>query len=231
MAWSRGNASQVQALSANDISTMQGVVVSPNNAPISLNNGTSSNQVYVADSGGYNILVSTENGSISIGDYISISSLDGIGMKASDSEGTVVGKATMAFSGKTGVVSTATIKKAGGGTTEVSIGSIPVDISIAANPNEQLGVGGLPGFLQSASTAIANKPVSAPKVYISLVILLLSMLISGSLLYSGVKNSIVSIGRNPLARKYIVRGLSQVVLFGVIIFVLGLFAVYLLLRL
>jgi hypothetical protein len=215
----------------NDITSMQGVVVSPNNAAISLSNGSSSNQVYVATSGPYNVLVSTENGSISVGDYISISSLDGIGMKTENTEATIVGKAAEAFSGKTNVISTATIKRNGGGTAQVNIGSIPINIVIGTNPTLANGVGGLPGFLQAASSSIANKPVSAAKVYISLLILLVSLLISGSLMYSGVKNSIVSIGRNPLARRYIIRGMTQVVLFGVIIFVLGLFAVYLLLRL
>ena len=227
----KSSASQVQALAINDLATMQGVVVAPNNAAISLSNGSSSSQVYVASSGIYNVLISTENGSINIGDYISISSLDGIGMKAEDTESTVIGKAAEAFSGQNGVISTATVKKSGGGTSKVDIGSISVDISIGANPALKQGVGGVPGFLQTAASTLANKPVSAPKVYISLLILILSMVISGSLLYSGVKNSIVSIGRNPMARSYIIRGLIQVVLFGVIIFVLGIFAVYLLLRL
>jgi hypothetical protein len=227
----KGNSSQVGALTMNDITSMQGVVVSPNNAAISLNNGSSSSQVYVATSGSYNVLVSTENGSINVGDYISISSLDGIGMKTENTEPIVVGKAAEAFSGKANAISSATIKKSGGGSSQINIGIIPINIGITANPTEAHSVGGLPGFLESASSSIASKPVSAPKIYISLLILLLSMLISGSLLYSGVKNSIVSIGRNPLARRYIIRGLLQVVIFGVIIFVLGLFAVYLLLRL
>jgi hypothetical protein len=226
------HANQVEALTMNDIPTMQGVVVAANTAAISLSGGSStSNQVYVATSGTYNVLVSTENGPINVGDYISISSLNGIGMKTEDSEATVVGKALAAFSGKAGIISTATIKKTGGGTALVDIGLIPVDITIVSNPTAKHGIGDLPGFLEVASSSIANKPVSAPKVYLSLLILLLSMIISGSLLYSGVKNSIVSIGRNPLARSYIIRGLLQVVLFGIIIFVLGIFAVYLLLRL
>jgi hypothetical protein len=227
----KGHASQVQALTINDDTTMQGVVVAPNTAAISLSSGSSANQVYVATSGSYNVLVSNENGPIGIGDYVSVSSLDGIGMKAEDSEATVLGKATEAFNGNANVISSATIKKTGGGTTTVAIGSILVDIAIANNPAQGHGIGELPGFLQVASSDIADKPVSAPRVYISLLILLLTMVISGSLLYSGTKSSVVSIGRNPLAKRYIIRGLIQVILSGVIIFILGLFAVYLLLRL
>ncbi len=228
----KGNANQVQALAMNDVTTMQGVVVAPNNAAISLSNGsTNSNQVYVATSGHYDVIVSNENGSISTGDYISVSSLAGIGMKAEDTEATVLGKATAAFSGNSNIISSATIKKIGGGTTTVTIGIIPVEVGIGSNPQQGHGIGELPGFLQVASSTIADKPVSAARVYVSLVILLLSMVISGSLFYSGVRNSLVSIGRNPLAKRYIVRGLTQVILVGVIIFIIGLFAVYLLLRL
>jgi len=50
-------------------------------------------------------------------------------------------------------------------------------------------------------------------------------------LYGGIRSSIISIGRNPLAKKSIVRGLIQVITVGVIILVIGLFSVYLLLRL
>jgi len=228
----KGSASQVQALSIDEVTNMQGVVVAPNNAAISLSSGsTSSSQVYVATAGRYNVIVSNENGSISVGDYISASSLAGIGMKAEDNEATVLGKADSAFNGGANAISTATIKKAGGGTTTVAIGIIPVEVSIASNPQQGHGIGELPGFLQVASSTIADKPVSAARVYVCLVILLLSMVISGSLFYSGVRNSLVSIGRNPLAKRFIIRGLAQVVIVGVIIFIIGLFAVYLLLRL
>lgn len=229
----KGDTSKVEPLTNTDVTGMQGVAISASDALITLSgNAASTSQIYVATSGRYNVLVSNQNGAIHAGDYISISALDGIGMKAEDTEQTVLGKAGADFTGKgSGVAGTATLKNSFGGTITVTLGSIPVDINIANNPAQGHGIGELPGFLQVASNSIADKPVGAARIYISLAVLFITVLIVGSLLYSGVRNSIVSIGRNPLAKGYIVRGLTQVVLTSIIIFILGLFAVYLLLRL
>lgn len=225
-----GNSTVVEPLTSNTLQTMLGVAVSASDAAITLSGGTDTAQIYVATAGQYDVLVSNQNGPIKTGDYISISTLDGVGMKALDSEGTIIGKAAADFSGTGNVESTATIKM-GSSTRVVSLGMLPVDIAVGGNPNTSHGTGNLPGFLQIASNTIASKPVDASRVYLSLVILLLTAVIAGSLLYGGVRSGIVSIGRNPLAKKSIVRGLVQVILTSIIIFVIGLFAVYLLLRL
>ena len=221
--------SKVDPLSSSNISDMFGVVISASAAPLTLS-GTTTNQVYVATDGQYPVLVSNQNGPIRVGDYISISGLDGIGMKAQGTESTVLGKALSSFNGTSNATSTATISH-GGSTTTVGIGIINVTIAVANNPNQSHSSGGVPGFLSTASTSIANKPVSTPRIYLSVGVLVITAFIAGSLLYSGVKNGLVSIGRNPLAKRYIFRSLLQVVLVSIIVFILGLFAVYLLLRL
>ncbi|MGH7142324.1 MAG: hypothetical protein ACREF5_02535 [Candidatus Saccharimonadales bacterium] len=227
----KNKSSDVIPLTFNDINDMLGVSISASEAPVTLSGSSSTAQVYVATSGRYDVLVSNQNGAIAVGNYISISSLNGIGMKAEGSESTVLGRAAASFSGTGNVDSTATIEKSGGGTMTVAISIIPVNLSVGNNPSQSSGLGPLPGFLQSAGNTIANKSVSAPRIYISLLVLLVTILLAGSLMYSGVKNSITSIGRNPLAKKVIARGLFQVVITGLIIFIIGLFAVYLLLRL
>jgi hypothetical protein len=55
--------------------------------------------------------------------------------------------------------------------------------------------------------------------------------VSGSLIYSGIRSGMIAIGRNPLSKKSIVRGIIQVVIVGLIIFLVGVFGVYLLLKL
>jgi len=50
-------------------------------------------------------------------------------------------------------------------------------------------------------------------------------------LYSGIRNALIAIGRNPLSKKSIFRGLLEIILTGFIILIIGLFAVYLLLKL
>ncbi len=222
--------SKVSALTIGDVSDMFGVAISATDAPITLS-GDSPSQVYVATTGEYNVLVSDQNGSIKTGDYISVSSLNGIGMKAADTESTVLGRAAEDLTNKNVLQTGVPVKTSDTVTTTVAIGAIPVTITVANNPKGGHGTGNLPGFLQVAAGNIADKPVSAGRVYLSLAVLILAAFIGGSLLYSGVRGALLAIGRNPLAKKYIIRGLVQTILTGMIVFILGLFAVYLLLRL
>ncbi|MFA5003713.1 MAG: hypothetical protein WC498_00325 [Candidatus Saccharimonadales bacterium] len=222
---------KVRPLTSDNASAMQGVVVAANDSAVTLTGDGSSNQVYVATNGKYKALVSNQNGTIKSGDYITISSLDGVGMRADSGQSVILGKALEGFDGTTGVSSTVNLATTTGGTRQVSIGLIQVDIGIAHNPLQASSVSNVPGFLSKASQAIVDKPVSAPRLYVSLVVLVLTVFIVGSFLYGGVRSGVTAIGRNPLARQSITKGLVQVILLGSIIFVIGLFAVYLILKL
>ena len=69
------------------------------------------------------------------------------------------------------------------------------------------------------------------RVYISLAVLFASASVAGALIYSGIRSGMIAIGRNPLSKKSIVRGMVQVVIVALIIFMAGIFGVYLLLKL
>jgi co-chaperonin GroES (HSP10) len=211
--------------------SMHGVVVSANDTVVSLGGDSSTSQVYVASNGKYDALVSTQNGPIKVGDIISISALDGIGMKADTAQAVILGKALTGFDGTKNVNGTAKLKTSGG-EKPVSIGFIQIDIGISRNPLA-VSVSGppVPAFLRKSGDSIAGKPVSTVRLYVSMAVLLITIFMSGSLLYGGVRSSIVSIGRNPLAKKSILRGLIQVVVMGLMVFVIGLVAIYLLLKL
>ena len=103
--------------------------------------------------------------------------------------------------------------------------------SIGKNPLFKTEASNVPDFLQKLTDSVANKPVSAVRIYVGLGILLATVIIVFSLLYSGVRTSMVSLGRNPLAKKSILRNLFEVVLIGLIVLISGLFGVYLLLKL
>ncbi len=227
-----GDSSKVVPLDQQHSSEMQGVVVAANDAAVTLGNPSpDSKQVYVATFGRYDVLVSNQNGPIKVGDYITISSLNGIGMKADNNESIVLGKAETAFNGTANVESSTTVKDASGQTKGVSIGRISLTITVAHNPLQKRTTSTFPGVFQDVGSGIANKPVSAPRIYLAMAVLLISTIIAGSLLYSSVRSGVVSIGRNPLAKKSIIRGMFQVILVSIIVFIIGLFAVYLLLRL
>ncbi len=222
---------KVQALTNKQDKSMHGVVVSANDTVVSLGGDTSSNQVFVASNGKYDALVSTQNGPIKVGDIVSISALDGIGMKADSGQTVILGKALTGFDGTKNVSGNASLKTSGG-SHEVAIGFIQIDIGISRNPLA-VSVSGppVPAFLRKSGDSIAGKPVSTIRLYVSLAILIITIFMTSNLLYGGVRSSLVSIGRNPLAKKSILRGLIQVVILGVIVFVIGLIAIYLLLKL
>jgi len=89
----------------------------------------------------------------------------------------------------------------------------------------------LPESLQRIGQAVAEKEVSPIRIYLSMGIVTLSILAAIVMLYSGIRNGVISIGRNPMSKKSIFRALLEVILTSILILVIGLFAVYLLLKL
>ena len=224
-----GDASKIEAADATNEKRLHGIVVNPNDAPVTLSNETQ--KTFVATVGRYDVLVSDENGPIHQGDYIGISNVRGIGTKVDDKTSMVIGKALADFDGKTNVLSTTDLKDNGGFAVKVNITRISVDIGIGSNPLLKPEQVNLPGFLKKASESIANKPVSPVRVYMSIGIVLASVAIAGSMLYAGVRSSMISIGRNPLSKQSIRKSLTQVIITSFIVFIIGIFGVYLLLKL
>jgi hypothetical protein len=225
-----GDSTKVEALSQQDAADMFGVIVASGEATVSLTNVGNDQQVYVATYGQYDVLVSTQNGPIKQGDYITVSSLNGVGMKAEKTQQLVVGKATKDFDGKTNLVGTTTLKTSKGDK-EVTLGHVPIEVSVAHNPlYEKEKEAGVPDFLSKAAELVTSRPVSAFRIYVSLAVIILSFIIAGSILFAGVRSGMTAIGRNPLAKRSIVRNLVQVTLMSLIVFAIGLFAVYLVLR-
>ncbi len=224
------NSKKVLPLSNKTDNAMQGVAVAANDTIVSFAGDGSAAEVFIATDGKYDVLVSTQNGTIKEGDIISISALDGIGMKADAGQSVILGKALQNFDGSK-ALSTATLKSKDG-TQKVAIGLIQVDIGISHNPLAVSVTGPpVPAFLKRAGDAVSGKPVSTVRLYAALGVLFITGFMTASLLYGGVRSSLIAIGRNPLAKKSILRGLIQVVVLGMIVFVIGLFAIYLLLKL
>ncbi len=220
--------SRVSAANYENADRLHGVVIGANDAPVTLSDDLE--KTFVATVGRYEVLVSTENGVIQPGDFLTVSSFSGIAAKAGVLDRFTIGKAIVGFNGD-GAISTSTLTDSVGSTRDVSVGRVLVDISVGANPLLQPAESTLPGFLKKATEAIAGKAVSPVRVYVSIIIVVAAAGIAGSLLYSGIRSSVISIGRNPLSKKSISKSLTQIILTSVIIFLIGLFGVYLLLRL
>lgn len=119
----KGASDTVVVTAGSDASHIYGVVIDPSQAPVTVQQ--QGQQVFVATGGSYQVLVSNQNGSIKSGDYISMSSIDGIGAKASD-EPAVLGRALEGFDGKDKVITTSSDGH--------SIGRILVSVIPGKNP-------------------------------------------------------------------------------------------------
>lgn len=224
-----GDSTKVEPLSQKNAPDMLGVVVSAGDTTVSLSN-PGATQALVATTGQYGVLVSDQGGPIKEGDFITVSSVSGIGMKASSVQKLIIGKALKGFDGKTGVDGTTTLQSNNGKKT-VHLGRVPVEILMANNPlYEAENTSGVPRFLSKAAQIVTDRPVTAFRIYASAAVIILSLIVAGGILYAGVRSGMTSIGRNPLAKHSIMRSLIQVTLMALIVFVIGVFAVYLLLR-
>ncbi len=217
---------KIQAVTNETIDDLKGVVVDANDSPVTISGD--GQKIFVASSGRYEVLVSNENGKISQGDYITGSSLSGIAMRAGGDQSVILGRAIGAFEGGGDAIGKSAAKD---GST-VSFGRIQVDIGIGKNPLKKLPEKDkVPDALQRISTTIAEKPVSSLRVYLALIVLAVTAMVAGTTLFSGVRSTVISIGRNPLSKATIYKGLIQVLLLSLIIFITGLFGVYLLIKL
>jgi hypothetical protein len=222
----------VEPLDDSDLSKLIGVVVPVDDAPIVLSSPTITNQqVLVASTGRYDVLVSNQNGPVKVGDYISISSLAGVAMKSSTSQAEVIGQAVGSFNGTSNVLGTESVKNTLGKSTTESIGSIPINIDLEANPLYAKVESGVPSFVSKGVNDIANKKVNTVRIYVALVVIFATVVIVLSLLYGGVSSSVIATGRNPLAKRYIGKNLFGIIASGLIVLIIGLLAAYLILKL
>jgi hypothetical protein len=224
----KGDTTKVEIVKQENADKMYGVVVDANDAPVTLS--SDGKKAFVATAGHYDVLVSTQNGEIKPGDYVAVSAIDGVGMKAGDKEPVVIGRALAGFDGKTSVISSTKVKDSAGTEQAVNIGRVQTDITVAKNPLLKAQEPNLPEVLRKVSESIAGKPVNPARVYVAIVVFLISTIVSAVLMYGGVRSAIISIGRNPLGKKSIIRGMFQVVLTGLTVFISGIFGVYLLLK-
>lgn len=223
----KDDVNKVTAINFNELNHILGVVVAQNDSPITVSNNTQ--HIFVATSGRFDVLVSDQLGAIGVNDYVTLSSLAGIGMKANSNQSDIVGRAVGGFDGNTGVIGTVQLTDNDKQTRNVHIGRIAVELAVGRNPLAR-NSNGAPAFLSRAGEAIAGKNVSALRLYLSALVFIIGTLISGAVLYAGIKSSIIAIGRNPLGKRSILRSLTGVSITALFVFIMSIIAVYLLLK-
>ncbi len=184
---------------------------------IELSNGSGAGTVQVVTTGEAAVLVSNINGDVKTGDKITASPIAGVGMKALTST-LVIGTAQANLANAE--VETRTITDKKGKKQDVKIGAIPVQVDKVFYEAEQNQNSYVPPVLQDFANNLAGRPVSPIRIIVAAFLILFVFITVVVLLYSSVRSSIISIGRNPLSENAVRKSLLQVGLtvFGVMAF-------------
>ena len=180
-------------------------------------------QTQVATSGTVPILVSDINGEIKRGDHITASPLAGVGMKATANV-RIVGIAQ----GDMKNAKKQTIKDSAGKEQTVMLGEVPVLVNVAyffKEPDKTV----VPGALQNVANALAGRDVSTLPIVLSSLVFLIMLIVVSSIIYSMIKSSIISVGRNPMSQSAVYRDLIQMSALVIGILAVGTVSIYLIL--
>ena len=195
---------QVEPSTPSNANNMLGVVANENHSMISLS-GSRDGEVPVATNGTFGVLVSDINGEVNRGDHIAASPIAGIGMQAT-SNTRVVGIAQQDLTTDNGRVDTYT--DAEGQEHEVLLGEVPVLINVAhyfVEPERTI----IPAAIQEVSNAIAGRQVEPLPIIISTIIFIVTLIAVASIIFSMIRNSIISVGRNPMSQSAVYRNVIQ----------------------
>lgn len=194
-----------------------GVVINLKDSLVAYNAATS--KVQVATSGLVLVNASTINGEIHKGDYLTVSPLAGVAMKATEN-GKVVGVAQSDLLASSSGVEKRTIKDKTGQDTSVALGQISVEVGVTDWANQNTGSrNGFLDSVQNVAQAITGRDVTPVRSIIAAMLILIAMLISAIILYSSISSSIRSIGRNPLSHSAIKRSLLLVIIVVLLIMI------------
>lgn len=184
-------------------SRLLGVVLASNDSLLAVD--ASADKIQVANNGIVSTLVSTLNGPINVGDQIGVSPFSGIGMRAAPGSH-AIGLAQTDFNqNSTGAV-TKTVTDKGGQKHQITLGYVQLAIAIST-AGDQGQASGLQRFAQN----LTGHTVSTTRVVLSLLIAIVALAILVTLTYAAIYGSIISIGRNPLAKYAVFRTLTAVV--------------------
>lgn len=212
----------VVAASTSSSGNILGVIINRDGSLLSVtNNGRE--QVQVATSGTVRVLVSDINGAIKRGDHITASPLAGVGMKATANV-RVVGIAQ----GDMQDATKQTYKDKSGGEHTVTLGQVPVLVNVAyyfKEPEKTV----LPGAIQNVANALAGREVSTLPVLLATAVFFIMLIVVSSIIYSMIRSSIISVGRNPMSQSAVYRDLIQMSALVLAILGVGLIAIYLIL--
>lgn len=201
-----------------------GIVVPPNQGLIAVDPDVT--EVSVAVSGNAKAWVSNANGQINEGDLIAVSPFEGIGMKLVGG-GHVIGVAAESADTDSDGYTQQTVTDSDGRSRVVDVATIDVIVSpryVEAGADQ--AATGVQEFVRN----LTGRIVSLPRIIAAIVVAVITLTVVIILVYASIYGSVVSIGRNPLARVSVLHVLGRVMLLvaGILLFAFAL--IFLLLR-
>jgi hypothetical protein len=151
------------------------------------------------------VLVSDINGEIAQGDPITASPIKGVGMKATNNTkvvGIAQGKPVSSGDSKQSYTDDSGQKQ------ELNLGEVPVLINVSyfyKQPDKTI----IPSAIQNVANALAGKTVNTTPIIISAVIFITTLAVVVSIIYSMIRSSIISVGRNPMSQSAVYRNVIQ----------------------
>lgn len=193
----------VEAATNKNVDSILGVTINSGSSLITLTNDE--NQVQVATSGMVNVLISDINGVVAQGDQVTASPIAGVGMKATNNTKVVgiaqgnpisQGSYTQAYTMDNGIKQ------------DITLSQVPILVNVSyyyKQPEKTI----IPQALQDLANAIAGKTVDTLPIIISAGIFLITLIVVVSIIYSMIKSSIISVGRNPMSQSAVYRDVIQ----------------------
>ena len=201
-----------------------GVAVAKNSSLLVLD--PSSGTLQVAISGTVNVIVSTLNGDINVGDQISPSPLNGVGMKSLPGS-RVIGNAQSSLNATTQDSTSQDVSDKNGVKSHVKVGFVRINVAVGAAAANNLSS---LSSIEKLAANITGHPVSVVRIVLSVAVAMFALVALSVLVYGAIHSSIIAIGRNPLAQNSVFKTLISALAMGAITASLACVAIFVLLH-
>ncbi len=220
----KNSADEVVPSISSNAESLLGIVISADSSLLALTNAKGK-QVQVATSGTVPVIVSDVNGTIRQNDHITASPISGVGMKATTNV-RIIGIAQGDMVDDKGGKQEYTAKD--GSKHTVQLGQVPVLVNVSyflKEPDKTI----IPAAVQNIANSLAGRAVSTVPILVSAAIFVVMIIVVLAIIYSMIKSSIISVGRNPMSQSAIYRDLVQLSALVLVILTVGMVSIYLIL--
>lgn len=211
---------QVERATQENTRQVVGVVTNVDDSLVTV--ASSDAKVLIESEGDVTAYVSDMGGEVTKGSLLAVSPVKGILMKVPQNSGlSVVGVAVGSVAEKTDTIS----YEIPDGSSQRTIKITKISINLNRSGGGQNG-STVDSSLARLGKAVVGKEVSEIRVIVALILFLIVLLAEGAIMYGAISSAITALGRNPLARSAIRREMIRILLVAIVVFIIGLGAIY-----